>query len=221
MEKIIAKVQKLLELAGNNPNENEAQAAMLKAQQLMARYHIEAAQVTKKEEVKKVETTIIEGNQSTAWAIRLANIITANFRCNLLRVPGKGLMFVGLVEDVAIARGVYVFAVQVLEKNMKKLRRQYRKQGLSTDGISQDYAAGFLAGLKKKYDDQVKENEWALVLVKDALVVAETQALISPNRKAYQAKEKARRGDANLYAMGYHDGNTLGDNQKALEGAVS
>lgn len=219
-EKIIEKVQKLLELAGNNPNENEAQAAMLKAQQLMAKYHIEAAQVTKKDEVKEVDTTIIEGGQSTAWAIRLANIITSNFRCNLLRVPGQGLMFVGLKEDVAIARGVYVFASNVLEKNMKKLRRQYRKQGLSTEGISQDYAAGFLAGLKKKYDDQVNQNEWALVLVKDELVVARTQELVNPKAKTYQAKAKARRGDAGLYAKGYYDGNTLGDGQKAIKEAV-
>ena len=33
---IISKIEKLLALAGNNPYEDEAQAAMLKAQQLMA-----------------------------------------------------------------------------------------------------------------------------------------------------------------------------------------
>lgn len=36
MNKIAEKVQKLLNLAGNNPNQEEAQAALLKAQALMA-----------------------------------------------------------------------------------------------------------------------------------------------------------------------------------------
>lgn len=220
-EKIIEKVQKLINLAGNNPNEAEAQAAMLKAQQLMAQYHIDAKAIGEKPEDKKVESVIIEGNQSTAWAIRLANVITSNFRCSLLRVPHQGLMFVGLAEDVAIAKGIYVFATQVLEKNMKKLRRQYRKQGLSTEGISQDYASGFVAGLNDKYKKQVEKNGWALVLVKDALVVAETEKLIDPKGKGYKAKSKPRRGDLGLYTQGYQDGNTLGDNQKQLkEGEV-
>lgn len=216
-EKIIDKVQKLLSLAGNNPNEAEAQAAMLKAQEIMAKYHIDAKVIEEKPEDKKVESVIIDGNQCTAWAIRLANVVTSNFRCNLLRVPGRGLMFVGLTEDVSIARGIYVFATQVLEKNMKKLRRQYRKQGLSTDGISQDYAAGFIAGLNDKYKKQVEENRWALVLVKDALVVEETEKLINHKGKTYHAKGRARRGDIGLYTKGYQDGNTLGDNQKQLK----
>lgn len=216
-EKIIDKIQKLLSLAGNNPSEEEAQAAMLKAQKLMAQYHIDAQAIGEKPEDKKVESVIIDGNQCTAWAIRLANVVTSNFRCSLLRVPGRGLMFVGLTEDVAIAKGIYVFATQVLEKNMKKLRRQYRKQGLSTDGISQDYSAGFIAGLNDKYKKQVEENGWALVLVKDALVVAETEKLINPKAKTYHAQGKARRGDLGIYAKGYQDGNTLGDDQKQLK----
>lgn len=214
-EKIIHKIQCLLELAGNNPSEKEAQAAMLKAQELMVKHGIEASQVEKKEE-KKAETVFIAGNQNTAWAIRLANVITSNFRCSVLRISGYGFYFIGLKDDVAIARGVYLFASQVLEKNMKKLRCQYRKAGKPTDGISQDYALGFIIGLQDKYRQQVKQNDWGLVLVKDELVVRETERLKDPNKKGYQAKSKTRRGDAGVYAQGYHDGNTLGDDRKEL-----
>ena len=41
MNKIADKIQKLLNLAGNNPNEEEAQAALLKAQKLMAQYNVD------------------------------------------------------------------------------------------------------------------------------------------------------------------------------------
>lgn len=37
MEKILNKIKNLLDLANNNPNENEAIAAALKAQELMAK----------------------------------------------------------------------------------------------------------------------------------------------------------------------------------------
>lgn len=41
LNKIADKIQKLLSLAGNNPSQEEAQAALLKAQKLMAQYNID------------------------------------------------------------------------------------------------------------------------------------------------------------------------------------
>lgn len=216
-EKIISKIEKLLALAGNNPSEHEAQAALLKAQQLMAKYSLDMAQLQDKpQEKKEAITEFFKGYHNTAWAISLAKVICDNFRCNLLRSKGYGLVFVGLKDDVAICKTVFTFASQTLEKNMMKLRRQYRKQGKPTDGISGDYAAGFIAGLQAKYQEQVEKNNWGLVLVKDALVEQKTQEVINPNGKKYSPKAKSRSGDAGLYAKGYRDGKSLGDDQKAL-----
>ena len=39
-EKIMEKIKKLLALANNNPSEDEAMAAALKAQEMMAKYNI-------------------------------------------------------------------------------------------------------------------------------------------------------------------------------------
>ena len=39
-EKIIEKIKKLLALANNNPSEDEAMAAALKAQEMMAKYNV-------------------------------------------------------------------------------------------------------------------------------------------------------------------------------------
>lgn len=214
---IISKIEKLLALAGNNPSEAEAQAALLKAQKLMAEHNLDMAQFQDKpQEKKEAVTEYFKGYHNTAWAISLAKVICNNFRCNLLRSPGYGLVFVGLKEDVAICKAVFTFASQTLEKNMMKLRRQYRKQGKPTDGISGDYAAGFIAGLQAKYKEQVEENNWGLVLVKDALVEQKTEEIKNPKAKAYSPKAKARSGDAGLYAKGYHDGKNLGADQKAL-----
>lgn len=47
-EAIISKVQKLIALAGNNPNENEAEAAMEKAMALLAAYNLDMMTVERK-----------------------------------------------------------------------------------------------------------------------------------------------------------------------------
>ena len=51
-EKIIEKIKKALALANNNKNPNEAQAAMLMAQKMMAKYHIEMQEVEEGEEAE-------------------------------------------------------------------------------------------------------------------------------------------------------------------------
>ena len=214
---IISKIEKLLALAGNNPSEAEAQVAMLKAQKLMAEHNLDMAQFKDQpQEKKEAVTEYFKGYHNTGWAISLAKVICDNFRCNILRAAGYGLVFVGLKEDVAICKAVFTFAANTLDKNMMKLRRQYRKQGLPTDGISGDYAAGFIAGLKAKYKEQVEENNWGLVLVKDALVEQKTQDIIDPKRKSHSGKRLNRSGDMGLYTKGYLDGKNLGADQKAI-----
>ena len=214
---IISKIEKLLALAGNNPSEAEAQVAMLKAQKLMAEHNLDMAQFKDQpQEKKEAVTEYFKGYHNTGWAISLAKVICDNFRCNLLRAAGYGLVFVGLKEDVAICKAVFTFAANTLDKNMMKLRRQYRKQGLPTDGISGDYAAGFIAGLKAKYKEQVEENDWGLVLVKDALVEQKTQDIIDHKRKSHSVKGLNRSGDMGLYTKGYLDGKNLGADQKAI-----
>lgn len=215
---IISKIEKLLALAGNNPSEAEAQAAMLKAQKLMAEHNLDMAQFKDQpQEKKEAVTEYFRGYHNTDWAIRLAQVICNNFRCNLLRAPHYGLVFVGLKEDVAICKAVFTFAAQTLDKNMKKLRRQYRKAGKPTDGISGDYSAGFIAGLQAKYKEQVDKNNWGLVLVKDVLVEQLTKDIINPKGKITSGKKLKQSGDPGLYAKGYLDGKSLGDDQKALQ----
>lgn len=217
--KIISKVENLLKLAGNNPEAKEAEAALLKAQELMAKYNLEMSQFQDQpKEKKEVIEKWIRGGQSCQWMRKLAMVLADNFRCSLLVGTGYGLVFVGLKDDVGICTRVFEFASHSLDRNMKKLRRQYRKQGLSTEGISGDYAMGFINGLQDKYKEQVEKNNWGLVLVKDNAVMEHTNS-ISSEKKAKPGKGLSRAGDAGLYAKGYLDGKNLGEPQKAIQTA--
>ena len=63
MNKIADKIQKLLNLDGNNPNEEEAQAALLKAQALMAQYNVDMESLGQEEKIKySLEITKVKAN---------------------------------------------------------------------------------------------------------------------------------------------------------------
>ena len=80
-EKILEKIEKLLALAGNNPSEKEAISAALKAQELMAKYNIELADL----EGKSLEQNIVEETYTPKanchyvrkWRPRLSQRISA------------------------------------------------------------------------------------------------------------------------------------------------
>lgn len=216
-EKIISRIEKLLALAGNNPSAEEAQEAMMKAQEMMAKYNLDLSQMNNpSSDNKEAVHDYVKGYHNTAWALSLAKVICDNFRCNLLRAPGYGLVIIGLKEDVEICKTVFLFAANVLDKNMAKLRRQYRKRGLSTEGISGDYSWGFIAGLKAKYQEQVEREGWGLVLVKDSAVVKYTQEIINPNKKGSSGRRLHTSGNSELYFKGYQDGKTLGNPHECL-----
>ena len=213
---IISKIEKLLALAGNNPSEAEAQAAMLKAQKLMAENNLtmETLNSNKEPQKKEVVQEWFKGGQSCQWMRILGKVIANNFRCDMLVGPGYGLVFIGLKEDARICIQVFNFAAHTLEKNMRKLRRQYRKQGLSTGGISGDYSMGFIKGLSDKFKEQVDQNNWGLILVKDNMVTEYCESVKTGKAKSGKALNSS--GDMGLYLKGYTDGKSLVTDQKCI-----
>ena len=60
-ETVIAKIQKLLALAGNNPNENERNAAMERAHRMLAQHNFLTLEF---DNVEQHETTIVSSASS-------------------------------------------------------------------------------------------------------------------------------------------------------------
>lgn len=80
-EKIIKKIEKLFALAGNNPNEKEAEAALLKAQKLMAEYGIEQSQLTGE---KITYATVYSKVAPHRINNTLAEVIAKSFSCKVI-----------------------------------------------------------------------------------------------------------------------------------------
>lgn len=81
VEKIIEKVKKVLELSKNNPSAEEAKSAALKAQKLMAEYHISLSEIEAVEDVENISEKQVDVGNGNKWKYFLAEIVAKNFRC--------------------------------------------------------------------------------------------------------------------------------------------
>ena len=154
MEDIIKKIKNLMDLANNNPNQHEALAAALKAQELMAKYnvHIEAVD----EQAKSMEKRTYYNSShpgNTKWRGKLAMIVSRNFRCKYYYTYG-GIVFFGYKDDVEIALDVFTMLVSVGIKLARKEYYDRRKNNQNTHGVTNTFLMGFCDGVSDALDKQ-------------------------------------------------------------------
>lgn len=165
-ERIIEKIRKCLALANNNPSEEEAKAAALQAQKLLAKYNISMADVTELEqeveEIVEVATwfnEIVKG-VARAWKYELAEIVAKNFRCKHFFYGKRAVAFYGHKTDAEAASEVYKYLFGMGDKLATRVTyrvlRQYHKRGESAQisGIYNSWVKGFLKGLREGFDKQ-------------------------------------------------------------------
>lgn len=208
-EKLLQKIHNLFKLAEGNSNSNEAQNAMLKAQELMAKNGIkrsEIDQIVKSKEV--LQDHITDVGRLSWWEKNLASIIAKNFRCEIyiskVRYKGGSIVFVGLKDDVQLAKMVYNFAMIAIQNDTTRFVKQYKKQYVVYNvGIKNDYMTGWIRGLDTKYKEQVSQNGWGLVLVKDPLIKQEMNKM---KLRKGQSSSITRGHNNNAYGKGFENG---------------
>lgn len=154
MEDIIKKIKNLMDLANNNPNQYEALAAALKAQELMAKYnvHVEAVDDhANNMEKRTYYNSSHPGN--TKWRGALARIVARNCRCKYYYTYG-GIVFFGYKDDVEIALDVFTMLVSVGTKLSRKEYYDRRKNHQNTRGVKNAFLMGFCDGVSDALDKQ-------------------------------------------------------------------
>ena len=210
---ILLKVKKLLALANNSSSyEGEATNAFLKAQELMVKHNLTMEEVTKDQKPAEAKADYsVSSGSNTAWKVALAKILADNFKCEVLKC-GSGFCFIGMPEEVQLTISLFNLASDIMDKGMKKVRRNARKAGLNTSGIAGDYAAGFLDGLKAKFDEQVQKEGWGLILVKPDAVTQKRNQLSAG--KSIIKDKLGRKGNMAAYDQGYQEGKNLNTNKQ-------
>lgn len=167
------KIKKLLKLA-NSSNENEAKAALKKAQELMAKHKIEKKDIGEEEtKVERKYTGIKFTNYKDCWKADLMDAIATNYCCDTYMgtLPGKRTHELGLIgfpEDIEICIQLFNFAAQSVEKWYKEFKKEneYMYNSKYLNAQKNVYGAGFATGidelLKKQFEE--KKQEWGLVM---------------------------------------------------------
>lgn len=235
-ENALNKVRKLLALAGNNPNQQESEAAMMMAQKLMCKHGLEMRDVEDKDRDRPGAVELShEGMGKTAswWEGRIAMVVAENFKCGVYRRSSghsssgrvrRKITFVGFPEDAEIAVQVYDLAVRTCKYEADKyvseakeatiLVAQLRNETCEWDRARSkrtrnDYINGWIEGIRQAFKKNVTDN---------ALIVVKPDAVIQRMKNLGLVKSRTTggrgRGDGAARAAGKRDGSQFTSREK-------
>ena len=167
------KIRKLLALAQDKCNENEAEAALLAARKLMAQYKLTDNDLEegKPHELREVtyEGQTFSGLKNT-WMITLAKTMAEYHCCYACMNSTKGstvheVVFAGLDDDPEIVMTLFDYAVQHIQNAADIYRKRVlwnitdiREKNNAARSFEQSYADGFREGIRAKYELQNLET---------------------------------------------------------------
>lgn len=159
-DKIIEKIRKVLELSKNNPSIEEAKSAALKAQKLMAEYHVSMTEIEAIEDIENIVEEKINVGTGNKWKYSLSAIIAKNFRCKYFYYGKSSVVFYGYEKDAEIAamtfKMLFNFGNKASAKYYQKQRQEYIDCGRRFDGrgIKNAFLNGYLLGIKEVLEKQ-------------------------------------------------------------------
>jgi hypothetical protein len=206
---ILKKVQKLLSLGSNNPNENEARAALKKAA-LLAEEHGLAISDINPETGKVTEFSengvTLDGNRHRKWAYPLAGAIADCFDCRAIKTRNK-LNFLGTKTDVEMAVWYYNRLRLAIIMGGKKKFKLMRDRD--------EYGYGAYQALAMRLRSMfVEERQKARSAETTALVVVKTKEVAEEYHRRYPNASYVRytsntNGSAEARTAGRSDGQKM------------
>lgn len=170
IEDVIRKVQGLLALSdrSRNPSEEEAIAASMQVQKLLAKYNIDIAAVTGEEKQEEIEQVIADVGTGKKWKYTLANIVAQSYCCKCYYHGADMIIFYGFQSDVLIARSVFMYLFKVGNSLASKYVKCRKENGeWETTGLYNSFCKGFCHGV----NTELQKNCTALVLVTPQKVI--------------------------------------------------
>lgn len=209
--KIADKIEKLLALANNNPNENEAKLALLKAQKLMAEYNIELSSLSRGAELNHtLEVTKVKANPRNN---QLGTLIANSFGVKGILVMNYWEFF-GREADAKAAASALTYIHKVLEAGIRRVCKEHGLKSTQRGAVEyyNPYALGFINGLRKALGEQTK----ALCIVVPEDVNTKFAERFKQIRNYRGQRMRLENMDYDSYLKGHKDGYSAMD-KRSLE----
>lgn len=203
---IMDKIQKLFALAGNNPDREEAEAALLKAQALMAKYNIKVAEQGNKKEECVLKVVEKHARLRNAARNRLIVIIAKAFAVKCIIYMDHPAFF-GYTHNAEAAASAFVFCANAMHRGGSKAGMDaHRSSDVGWTYAYNSYTLGFMDGLKAKFDEQCK----ALMIVVPQEVTTDFNNRFTPTKTCRRSRVHGGRAN-DIYTQGYADGRSAFD----------
>ena len=222
--KYIQKIRKLLALT-DSPYIEEALSAATKARELMFRHKISEGEVIEKD-VSQIGIRSIPFRNK--WELELFKIIANHCRCEMYFIKQKfvkdeitfqgNVRCIGFEEDMDVTIELYKFlrnsAIMSGIEAAKDIH-YHEKDGFSITS----YYIGFVAGVKKAFDEQdIAHQEWALVVViPDEVKKVYNEKTASCKKLSTSYLKPLSQGDIQLARIGQDTGYHLTKNRDLKE----
>lgn len=210
-EDIVEKIKRLLALGYEKRNDAdaEAKAAMLKAQELMAKYDISIEECEERNEPEYAHE-MCEHKWDYAYRIPLAHVLAKNFRC-MVYSRGKTIVFTGHPSDAKICKATFEYAYNFIQKRGNQVYNKRYTMGYPTKGVFNSYANGFITGLKEAFDVQCT----ALAIVTPPDVVTHFEEISKD--WGHKKSKSIDVNDYEVYKEGQRDGKSFMDKKQLPE----
>lgn len=200
-DKVLSTIRKLLELSKNNPSEEEASSALLKAQQLMAKHNVFVEESGP--ELIEYAEVVCDSKWNMGFRKPLGQVIAKNFRCEMY-LYGGAVAFMGRAMDARIAKEAFEYAYQFAMSEGNRMYNRAYSMGKQTKGIFNSYTLGFIKGIGEKFDEQCT----ALMIVTPPDVKERFQEM-TEGWKSQSSKMRLDRINSEAYNEGRKDGRTV------------
>jgi hypothetical protein len=175
LEKVISRIQKLFELAGNNPSKQEAISASLKAQELMAKYNLPQDNLATEHEPEIIKLTCNLPKGYGSFKYNLVDVISRNFACKHCYY-GKGIaVFYGYKQNTIAAKMTFQYLFKICHTLGLRLSDHMAYVNHSCKGIYANYTFGFVEGVKQEMEKQCR----ALQIVTPVRVVESFNEMVA------------------------------------------
>lgn len=172
LSRVKEKIRALLAMSASS-NDCEAQAAILKVREMMAKYKLSEMEINEREkqEIVELDTGISFSSRNKPWIFLLAQLIAQKHCCQdfFFRQAGKQtktIGFLGFADDAEICDSVLQYAVDCATQELKNIQKRYKEYPVNYRKTKCDsYGYGFVHGIQEAFEDQDKAHqEWGLLL---------------------------------------------------------
>lgn len=234
---ILRKIRGLLAKAEDNKNEEEAQTSFILAQRLMIKHDIAMEDVSEgnNSPSREVADDNVTVHKTLYWWERqLGSIISENFRVKMYynSKPNKSgrkvmsIRFLGLKDDIKLAREMYILAYDVLQFYAKRyvdkyFEDVYYRDRSESNEVKKSYMLGFLNGLREKFVEQQREleNEFGLMVLTPKEVEDKYNEMFEGSKGGVTTRIP-RLKNYNAYASGFDDGKSVDYRRATIDDSI-